>query len=30
MLTELGRTVLRLTDGMLEWRLADPPVATSS
>ena len=30
MLTERGRTAMRLTDGMLEWRLADLPVATSS
>lgn len=30
MLTEHGHTATRLTDGMLEWRLADLPVATSS
>lgn len=30
MLTERGRTAMRLADGMLEWRLADLPVATSS
>jgi rhodanese-related sulfurtransferase/DNA-binding transcriptional ArsR family regulator len=30
MLTDRGRTAMRLTDGMLEWRLAELPVATSS
>ena len=30
MLAECGRTAARLADGMLEWRLADLPVATSS
>ena len=28
MLTEHGHTAMRLADGMLEWRLADLPVAT--
>ena len=28
MLTEHGHTAMRLIDGMLEWRLADLPVAT--
>lgn len=30
LLRERGRTAVRLTDGMLEWRLADLPVATES
>ena len=28
LLTDHGRSAVRLTDGMLEWRLADLPVAT--
>ena len=28
MLTEHGHTAMRLAEGMLEWRLADLPVAT--
>ncbi|MGB5112806.1 MAG: metalloregulator ArsR/SmtB family transcription factor [Mycobacterium sp.] len=30
MLAERGHTAMRLTDGMLEWRLAELPVAVSS
>jgi rhodanese-related sulfurtransferase len=29
LLTAAGRRATRLTDGMLEWRLADQPVATA-
>ena len=28
LLTDHGRSAMRLADGMLEWRLADLPVAT--
>jgi hypothetical protein len=28
LLTAQGRSAMRLVDGMLEWRLADLPVAT--
>ncbi|MGJ6123608.1 metalloregulator ArsR/SmtB family transcription factor [Mycolicibacterium sp. Y3] len=30
MLAQLGRTATRLSDGMLEWRLAELPIATSA